>query len=735
MGELGNESGIVQLLEGEPDARLIVNEVAGAVGLAQSAGSGEETFRAVRKLFEALARERPLVVVVDDLHWAEPTFVDLVEHVADWSREAPILLLCLARPELLDERTGWGGGKLNATSILLEPLSDDETERLIDNLLTRLAADLRDRVTQAAEGNPLFVEQMVAMVGEDGRVEEITVPPTIQALLAARLDRLDAGERATLERASVIGKEFWPRAVAELAPPGAEVEATLQRLVRKELIRPVRSILVEGEGYRFRHQLIRDATYAAMSKESRADLHARFADWLERERSGYEEIVGYHLEQAYRYREELGPLGDHERGLADRAATVLARAGLRAFGRADAAAVNLLSRAASLYADDDPRRHAILPDLGAAFLDIGDFPKVTQVLAEAEATGARTGDRRLEWRARLEAVEVTGLTDPSVTQAELLESVEREIDELSALGDDGLLARAWRMIGQLRFFAGQAASADSAFNRALEHGQAAGAQREVAEAIHWRGAVRIFGPIHVNEGIRRFEEELREAPTGRREFDALRGLAVLHSTRGDFDTARAMAARLRSVAVDLGADLRLAALAFWTAPVELYADDPAAAERELRESVEALQRLGETGYLSTLAADLAEALYVQGRYDEAEHFTRVSERASAPDDRASQSHWRSVQAKILARRGRIEEAEALGREGLAIMEDTDDLDRRVLMRLDLAEVLELARRGDEAIPLLREAIEICEARGNVVRERQARGLLAELTAEDLAQRD
>jgi tetratricopeptide (TPR) repeat protein len=189
------------------------------------------------------------------------------------------------------------------------------------------------------------------------------------------------------------------------------------------------------------------------------------------------------------------------------------------------------------------------------------------------------------------------------------------------------------------------------------------------------------------------------------------------------------------VAIDLGAELRLATLAFWTAPVELFSGDAAAAERELRESVEALQRVGETGYLSTLAPDLAEALYLQGRYDDAEHFTRLGEEASAPDDRASQCHWRSVRAKILARRGLFAEAEKLARDAFAIMEDTDYLDYRVLMRLDLAEVLELAGRRDEAIPLLREALELCEARGHVVYAERARSTLAELAPEKLAERD
>src|SRR5919109_2928005 len=220
--QIALDEGLASLLV-EDEARRLVNAVSSAVGFADEAiVSREDTFRAVRLLFEHLAGQRPVVVVFDDIHWAEPTFLDLVDHVADWSREAPILLLCIARPELLDHRPGWGGGKLNATTILLEPLSVDESESLMDGLLSDadLAAEVRERITAAAEGNPLFVEQMLALIAQEG-AEDVAIPPTIQALLATRLEQLPSGERVAAERASVIGKEFWRTALAQIGGGGA----------------------------------------------------------------------------------------------------------------------------------------------------------------------------------------------------------------------------------------------------------------------------------------------------------------------------------------------------------------------------------------------------------------------------------------------------------------------------------------------------------------------------------
>ena len=272
--------------------------------------SPAETQLAFRRLLEARASDRPQVVVVDDLQWAEPVFIDLVEHVADLSRDAPIFLLCVARTELLDIRPEWGGGKLNATSILLEPLGDDECEALIENLLggTHLEGGLRERITAASAGNPLYVEEMLAMVREHGGDGEIIVPPTIHALLQARIDSLDGDVRVVMERGSVEGEVFHRGAVAELSPAlvRADVQSHLTTLVRKELIRSTSPTFPEDEGYRFRHLLIRDAAYESLPKATRAELHEQFADWLSRhELVEGDEIVGYHLEQAHRYRAEL----------------------------------------------------------------------------------------------------------------------------------------------------------------------------------------------------------------------------------------------------------------------------------------------------------------------------------------------------------------------------------------------------------------------------------------------
>ena len=298
----GGEAAIMATVAAEADGALIVDRVCGALGTAGAPSSSEETFWAIRRLLETLARVRPLVVCLEDVHWAEPTFLDLLEYIAGWSRDAPILLLCLARPDLLDERPRWGG-----EAVALEPLTERESEALLDELAAEwpIPPAARTEIAEAAEGNPLFVEQMVAMVAEAG--EAAAIPPTIQALLAARLDRLPPLERAVLERAAVVGKEFWRGAVTELSPTEdrAEVSAALLSLVRKELVRPERSAFLGDDGFRFRHALIRDAAYAAIPKSVRADLHERFAAWLE-VHEGEDDLVGYHLEQAYRFRVELG---------------------------------------------------------------------------------------------------------------------------------------------------------------------------------------------------------------------------------------------------------------------------------------------------------------------------------------------------------------------------------------------------------------------------------------------
>jgi len=317
-----------EVLGAEPEAERIAAIVGGLLGVEDSPPAPDEMFWAIRKTFEALARSQPLVLVFDDVHWGEPTFLDLVEHIADWTRDAPILLVVMARAELLEKRPAWGGGKRWVTTMSLEPLSETESEELIASLLGRaeLPAELRGQISRAAEGNPLFVEELLGKLIDDGflvtagdgwsalgDVRQLTIPPTIQALLAARLDGLNGEERSVIERAAVEGKVFHRGAVTELAPEPmrGQVRDRLASLMRMELVRPDQASFAGEEAYRFRHLLIRDAAYQALAKQTRSELHERFAAWLERVAADrlteYEEIVAYHLEQAYRYRVELGP--------------------------------------------------------------------------------------------------------------------------------------------------------------------------------------------------------------------------------------------------------------------------------------------------------------------------------------------------------------------------------------------------------------------------------------------
>ncbi len=341
------------------DEREVAAPIAALLGEAASPSSPEETAWAVRKLFEARAAETPLVIVFDDIHWGEATFLDLIEHIAGLSRGAPILLLCIARPELMDTRPTWAGGLLNATTVLLEPLAPDEADELIERLLgdDDLHPSLQARIRETAAGNPLFLEEMLAMLQEEGADGDVIVPPTIQALLAARLDQLAAAERGVLECGAVEGEVFHRGAVQALAPAEAEIDSRLTTLVRKELVRPDRATLPGEDAYRFRHLLIRDAAYDALPKSTRATLHESFARWLETQAGSLielDEMVGYHFEQAYRYRTELSPIDEAARRLGELAAEHLARGGRVAADRGDVrAAESLLRRADALLPEED----------------------------------------------------------------------------------------------------------------------------------------------------------------------------------------------------------------------------------------------------------------------------------------------------------------------------------------------------------------------------------------------
>ena len=724
-------------------AGLAAKRVAALVGLEETGETAQQGFWGFRKLAEALARERPTVIVFDDVNWGEPHFLDLVEYLAESVRDAPLLVVVMARPELLELRPAWGGGKRNATAIFLEPLSEQQARELLANLLAvDTNEELVARIQSSAEGNPLFVEEMVSMLIDGGYLDgggtgptvgldELPVPASIQVLLASRLDQLSVGERRAIERAAVEGTVFHSGAVEALADDElrGQVEECLGALVRKELIAPHRASFAGVDGFRFRHVLIREAAYEAVPKQLRADLHERYAEWLE-DMAGdrlpeLEEVLGYHLEQAYRYRLEVVRADDRARALAVRAGVRLGAAGRRALARGDVpAAVNLLHRAVTILPEDARLEYQL--ELGVALGDAGELARAERMLADAHDQAVRRGDTRLGLATMIERAALLVLSDPAGTDL-LLGEVEAAIPVLEQLADDRFLARAWWLLGnRLGLWKGQFARGEEALGRALAYAVRSGDQRQEAEILGQLGFSALFGPTPVEAAIERCRELLARGQENRLVEPALyRHLARLEARRASFAAARAYAEGSRVLFEELG--MRLAAqageaLAF--GDIELLAGDHLAAERILRVGLESLDAMGERGFRSSVAAYIARALYGQGRLDEAKELAERAEQGSAEDDIWTKTLAGGTRAKVLAHQGDDREAERLGRKAAALIEGTDALDLRGTALLDLAEVHILAGRGDEASASAEAALGLFERKGNVVSAEEARAVLA-----------
>jgi len=732
-----SSAAIADLLPGEEKAPLIAELILEALGLGSTGtGSGEATSWAVRKLFEALAQRRPLVVVFDDLQWAEPTFIDLVDYLAELSRGAPMLLICMARLELLDNYPDWAGGKLNATSLLLEPLNDGDCRKLIANLLGhgRLPPEAETQIAEAADGNALFAEELLAMLIDDellawdgerwvasGGLPAMRVPQTINTLLAARLEGLPRDERALLVLASVEGTQFHCSAIRELAPeaPEAFLDRSLAALVRRDVIRPDRSNFAGDEAYRFRHLLIRDAAYRSLSKAKRAAHHEGLAAWLERmaaDRLGeYEEIVGYHLEQAHRCLVELGSTGSKTRLLGERASQRLEQAGRRALARSDLpAAIGLLERAASLCADDVSRRAGLLPELGGALIEAGRLSEADWVLEEARLVAARTGDERAESRVlvQLQFLRLLHVTEGGAEEA--ARAVERVIPIFERHDDQQGLCSARRLEAWLHWNEARATAAARAWEQAAVHAGRAADEHARAEILTWIASSLWFGPTPVLEAIRRCQE-IRGEVSGHLESEALtlRHLAGLHAMNGRFALARSLVATSNGVFEDLGLSLN-AATSQTEALIEMLAEDSAAAEASLRTGFDALTEMGEQAFLSTTAAFLARAVFAQNRIDEAEELAQLSAGLAAAGDLLTQVLGRGVQARVLARRGRLTEAEGLAREVVSLAERSDFVVYRGDALVDLAHILLDSGRTDEAAAAAAAGLHLHEQKGNLV---------------------
>jgi class 3 adenylate cyclase/tetratricopeptide (TPR) repeat protein len=673
--------------------------------------SPEEIAWAFRKLLEARAVERPLVVVFDDIHWGEPAFLELVEHVADFSRDAPILLLCMARPDLLDKRTAWGGGKLNASNVLLEPLPADDA----DELLTALApggldAGLRARILEAADGNPLFVEEMVAMVGErkadrDGGAE-IDVPPTIQALLAARLDQLDAHERVVLERGAVEGLTFHRGVVEALAPEEREVTRRLMSLVRKELVRPDRPLLSGDDAFRFRHLLIRDAAYDSLPKAERATLHQSFAAWLQqhgRDLVELDEIVGYHLEQAWRYRNELGAPADPE--LRAAAHERLETAARRALRRNDLlATINLLERALALVPVGEIDLQLEI-DLFRAHYHRGE-PLVAGALADALAERAATaGDRAAELGALLHRAEVDISVDPEGAAARIDRLSADALAELGPAGDDLTLYLVYEARALVAHLRGLSDTQLEAARKCVEHAR----RLESPNYEYWIlpsvGAALMHGSTPLSE-VLAWVDNREDSGFTHPSLKLMRasGLGLLGRT----DEARTLIAAIEADLAERGDSLPLAIAIGTRADIESFAGDVAAAIEQEERGIAMWEKIGDRSFRSTSVANVANHHYELGALEAA--WTAATEAAAlgASDDVATQTASRLVKAKVLARKGDFAEAERLARESVALAETVELAQLRGSAYDDLAEVLQLAGKRAEATAALERALDVYE---------------------------
>ncbi|HEU0304754.1 MAG TPA: adenylate/guanylate cyclase domain-containing protein [Gaiellaceae bacterium] len=685
-------------------------EALGIVLGEEGTSSTDEIAWAFRKLLEAVAAEEPIVVVFDDIHWGEDVFLDLVEHVAFLSTGAPVLLLCMARPELLDRRSGWSG------VARLQPLSTEESVELMDvHIAGLLNDDVRERILASAGGNPLFVEEMAAMVEASGD-GDVEVPPTIQALLSARLDQLETPERTVLERGSVEGELFHQGAVRALSPNEQHLTTRLTALVRKELVRPDRALLAGEDAFRFRHLLIRDAAYDSLPKAERAALHEQFADWLAEHAVDLvelDELLGYHLEQAHAYRQELGQA---DSDLAARAGERLRVAGSRAIAREDfRAAVNLLERAAELL-PGELRDGRFEVDLCWARFSTGRGAEAVEGLAEGAKRAEAAGDSITALGLRLDHAGYELVLKPTETGATLLrELAEEALPVFEAADDEWGLTVAWSSLVLVEEMQGSRAGVAAAAERVIEHAQRADFPTMSDWAKTQLLIAQYTGATPVEECLRWLDEH---PEVERRSVLPYRDrLLAMH---GRFDEAH----RLLAAAGDRVAELGLVRFQIYLAwrrfDVAMLEGDLEGAEAAAREACEGVEETGERGNYMMFCCNLAQALIELGRDEEAEQWLERGRETT--EERLPHVLWHQAWGKLHARRGELAEGKRLARRAVAIAGETDRLNVEAGALVNLAEVLTLA--GQDGRAELAQALALYERKGNLVMAERTRSKLA-----------
>jgi DNA-binding SARP family transcriptional activator len=669
----------------------------------------------VRQALAKAASARPLLVLFEDLHWAEPALLDLLEAVSRPPDEAPALLLCLARPELLEQHPDW----VEKESLLLAPLPRVDAEALLDALPEGPEPKKRETILARGGGNPLFLEELSAFLAEDGGDGEL--PPRLQVLLQARLEQLPEPQRLMLATAALEGTVFYRGALQALIPD--ELAGGLAALTKTALIRPVPAELEGEECYRFRHDLIREAAYSTLPKSERARLHASFADWLAGhagDRSELEDIVAYHLEQ--------GALTERELWAADpaleaRAAEALTAAAGRASRRPDIrAAIDFWRRALALLDERDPRASVLELELALAISSsVGAFEEAMRLLERAEQ---RATDPAIAAAVRVARLAAGFYHDPEHVSGALRCECEEAIPLFEQRGDHLWLARAWFALALANWFELRIEATSKAFEESAVQAGLAG--DHVAEMLtldelsFFRAATTTSYAAEVREGeqlVARFPGE----PFLVHCLGAMRSLEAFD--RGRFPEGRSLARQALDGYRQAGYSVIAAAIDGQVAALELFGGHIAEAERIALAGIRELEEQGEHTYIAHHQVVLAQVRIEQGRYREAlelstglpGHYARILGAAG--------------RARAHLGLGELDQAEAAAGEAVALAEETDSLAHQAEAQCALAEVLAAGGRFPEALAAAEEAARLWRSLDRELRGAYAAGLIAKIERE------
>lgn len=690
-----------------------VAQVAGAAGLLEYDGDPWQLFSAVSEFFKALGRLQPLVLVVEDLHWAEPTLRDLLRRLVRGS-EGFMFLVCLTRPESMDDDEADEAGALRRR-LDLQPLGRREVERLVRNRSggRRLTDDTVQHLVETVRGNPLFTEQTVAALYED---EEATVPLSIQALLAARLDRLGPAERDVVRSAAVLGTEFSLPALASLLPGEAQpfLGRHLRVLEDKRLLAATQRRFLGEPALAFNHVLTQAAAYRSLTRRDRSHLHEQAANWLENTtgEGSLDEVIGYHLERAHRDRTELGADDENTRELARRAGERLGRAGLRAYSKFDiTAAENLLARAKTLLPQDHPDRYPVMRRLAETYPVMGRLEDADAAFAELLETVNR--DEELARGLRLERIRIRMIAgpDPMTLEAVLREAGEA-LSAYAAAGDETGMSQACYVVAFVHQRAGRIADLERVAWDGLTHARRADLREEVG-ALWYVPAALVLGPTPVARAITTCKQLL--VAHGQDHPGVLSDLAQLHAMQGDFDRARQLVASSHEDIVERFRGVRraLTFIAQRGARVEILAGDLVAAERHLRWALKLASEVGESDQVAQLAGTLTKVCLWRGNLEEATGLAELSREKSPAESVAPQAMWRAAWGLVLGRQEEWADARRLVREAIAWIPGPM-LDLRAELFCDLAEVLALSGETERAAEASNEAAALYRQKGNVV---------------------